>query len=614
MKGLIGLVFFLSAVAGNLLAQNGYWQQRVDYVMNVTLDVETNELTGTQQLRYTNNSPDTLDRVFYHLYFNAFQPGSMMDVRARTLEDPDRRIKDNIYYLKKEEQGWHRINSLQQDGTTLNYDVQGTVLEVDLATPLLPESATSFYMEFQSQVPLLIRRCGRDNAEGIRYSMSQWFPKMAEYDKDGWHADPYINWEFYGPWGDYDVSITIDKDYVLGATGILQNPQAVGHAYADGKGKPRKGKLTWNFKAENVHDFVWAADPELTHVVKKTSSGIDIHYLYQSDTLAENWQKLHEYVDKTFAFMEKNFVPYPYSQYSIIQGGEGGTEYPMATLVTGHKSFDRLLGTAVHEICHNWIPMLVAPNETLDAWIDEGFAEYAEELVMMELFPDKKYNFSKHYDLYLKLVDGGKQEVLSKHADHFVHNNTYVHSTYFKGGFGFHQLASVIGKHALMEGFRGLFREYKFRHIGKSELIRAFEKTSGIELDWYFDYWINSTATIDYAIRSVVGNEESTDVMIERVGDMPMPLDIVVELKDGKRLKYYVALGIMRGQKTLEDDVIKLSDWPWVNPYYEIEIKSPLSEIKKITIDKYNGMADINRSNNSYPFDNKLKLKGKPED
>ena len=208
-----------------------YWQQRVEYKIKIDFDHKNHQFIGNQSLNYFNNSPDTLTKVFFHLYFNAFQPGSMMDVRSRSLPDPDRRVMDRISKLNKNEIGFHEINKIQQNGEDLNHHIQGTILEVELIKPLLPNQSTSLYLEYFSQVPSQIRRSGRNNKEGIDYSMAQWFPKMAEYDKNGWHANPYIAREFYAPWGDFDVSISIHKNYIIGATGILLNKIKEGNKF-----------------------------------------------------------------------------------------------------------------------------------------------------------------------------------------------------------------------------------------------------------------------------------------------------------------------------------------------------------------------------------------------
>ena len=203
-----------------LYSQPDRWQQRVKYTMDIDMNVQTNQFTGKQKLEYSNNSPDTLTRVFYHLYFNAFQPNSMMDARSRILgqtffgnqQDWDPRVKDRILNLKPDEIGYHKIISLKMNGRSQQFVMQETILEVKLDKPILPKSKVVFEMEFESQVPLQVRRSGRDNpATRVRYSMSQWYPKICEYDYEGWHPTPYVAREFYGVWGDFDVTITIDK-------------------------------------------------------------------------------------------------------------------------------------------------------------------------------------------------------------------------------------------------------------------------------------------------------------------------------------------------------------------------------------------------------------------
>ncbi len=274
-------------------AQADRWQQRAEYQMEIDFDVDKDQFKGTQRLVYYNNSPDTLTRVFYHLYFNAFQPGSAMDVRSRNLPDPDGRVGARISKLKPNEIGYLKINKLTQDGKELKHLTEGTILEVTLDKPILPKSKVVFDMNFDGQVPIQIRRSGRDNAEGVDYSMAQWYPKMAEYDYQGWHANPYIAREFYGIWGDFDVKISIDKNYVIGGTGYLQNPEEIGHGYLpEGQTpKPAKGaKLTWHFKAPNVHDFVWAADPNYTHTSLKRPDGLTLNFFYlKTERNQDNW-------------------------------------------------------------------------------------------------------------------------------------------------------------------------------------------------------------------------------------------------------------------------------------------------------------------------------------
>ncbi len=271
------LLFFGLLTFGTVMSQNTiYWQQHVDYKMDVVMDVKNYKYHGNQELIYTNNSQDTLKRVFYHLYYNAFQPGSEMDMRLQNIPDPDSRMvhkikvdgkelkESRISKLKPNEMGYLKISNFKQDGVDAVAKEIGTILEVTLTKPLLPNSKTKFTLDFDGQIPVHIRRAGRNNKEGVELSMAQWYPKMAEFDFEGWHADPYIAREFHGVWGNFDVNITIDKAYTLGGSGYLQNPNEIGHGYQNPgviiKYPKNTENLTWHFVAPNVHDFTFAAD------------------------------------------------------------------------------------------------------------------------------------------------------------------------------------------------------------------------------------------------------------------------------------------------------------------------------------------------------------------
>ena len=200
-------ILILTIFLANFAMGQSYWQQKVSYTMDIDFDDTKHQFKGTQTLVYTNNSPDELDKVFYHLYFNAFQPESMMDVRSRTIKDPDSRVGDRISKLKPEEMGYQKINSLKMNGRKVNYTIVGTILEVELKKTIKPGESVTFDMDFEAQVPIQIRRSGRNSKEGVDYSMTQWYPKMSEYDREGWHANPYVGREFHGVWGDFDMTI-----------------------------------------------------------------------------------------------------------------------------------------------------------------------------------------------------------------------------------------------------------------------------------------------------------------------------------------------------------------------------------------------------------------------
>ncbi len=603
------LILVGAIICGSVWAQRGYWQQHVSYQMEIDMDAVSHQFTGKQKLVYTNNSPDTLYKVFYHLYFNAFQPESMMDIRSRTIPDPDPRVGDRIAELKPEEQGYHHIQKLTQDGAQLRYHVQGTVLEVELAKPIIPGGKAEFMMVFNSQVPLQVRRSGRDNSQGISYSMTQWYPKLAEYDYEGWHADPYVGREFHGVWGDFDVKITIDKVYMLGGTGYLQNPQETGHGYeAIGTElqSPLGDKLTWHFVAPQVHDFAWAADPDYIHDIKQVPNGPTLHFLYQTDTTG-NWAKLQNEFVEGFEIMNEKFGKYPYDQFSVIQGGDGGMEYPMATLITAGRSYGGLLSVTVHEAFHNWYYGVLATNEGKYPWMDEGFTSFAQDHVLNALNGYSQENphlgdIERMADLY----NNNLQEPLTTHADHFRTNYGYGVSSYSKGAVFLLQLEYIVGKNAFWKGLKRYFYEWGFKHPTPNDFIRVMEKTSGLELNWFMDLWIGTTQVIDYGIKEVRKRKKGlATIELERVGQLPMPLDIRLEMKDGTVSWFYIPVGLMRGEKPADDNQqnrATLPDWEWTHPTYSFNLDVKRKKIKSIRIDPSTRLADLNTLNGIYPF------------
>ncbi len=576
--------------------------------MDVRLDVTTHKLTGKQRLTYYNNSNDTLRKVYYHLFFNAFQPGSMMDVRSRTIMDPDPRVLDRISKLSEDEVGYQHINKLTHDGKDVSYLVNGTILEVTLQKPILPGSKAVFDMDFEAQVPVQIRRSGRNNKEGIAYSMTQWYPKMAEFDYQGWHAYQYIGREFHGVWGDFDVTITIDPSFVVAGTGVLQNPEKVGHGYEKPGTTVKRpnGELNWHFVAKNVHDFAWAADPDYVHERVQVPGGPEVHFFYQpGPKTTDNWKRLQEVTVGHFQFMNKTFGEYPYSTYSVIQGGDGGMEYPMCTLITGERSFGSLAGVMAHEVCHSWYQGVLATNEALYPWFDEGFTDFAANESMASLFREDQPHAGS-YRAYFALVRSGLQEPASEHSDHYSTNRAYSTASYGMGAIMLHQLKYIIGEDAFYKGMRRYFDTWKFRHPEPNDFIRVMEKTSGIQLHWYLRYWINTVKTIDYSIQSVVPDNDGALVTLKRIGEMPMPIDLVVTLKNGTRELYYIPLNEMLGGKQVEDRSMQRYDldaWPWVNPTYTLRIEHPASDIERVEIDPSLRMADVDRDNNALALD-----------
>jgi Peptidase family M1 domain len=558
-----------------------------------------------------------------------------MDVRSRELgktivngrPDWDGRVRDRIQNIKPDEIGYQKIITLKMNGVPQPFKYHETILEVTLTKPILPKTKVVFDMEFEAQVPLQVRRNGRDNpATGVRYSMSQWYPKLCEYDYEGWHPTPYVAREFYGVWGDFDVTISIDKNYKLGGTGALINAAEIGWGY-DAPGtelKPTaKDKRNWHFVGSNIHDFVWAADPEYKHLVRKMPNGeptINVLYKNKNNDPKNDtaWKAVADAAVVVLPFIESKFGKYPYPQYSFIHGGDGGMEYPMATLLVGPG-----LGTVFHEWMHSWYQMMLGTNESLYAWMDEGFTEFATDLV--QAYYRDKVNRVKNRDnaAYIKQLDSAAallpaehygnyqgyyfiakspwEEPLTTHADHFNTNVGYSVAAYSKGCVFMEQLGYIMGAQTRDEFLLEYYKQWAFKHPNAADLIRVAENVSGLQLDWYKEYWCSTTKTIDYAIDSLWEENGESKIRLKRIGQMPMPIDLQLTFKDSTTAMHNIPLNLMYGAKKAENskqDYEVHEEWRWTHPTYVVSFKQKLTSLSKVEIDPSKRMADVDQRNN----------------
>ncbi|MFV0218437.1 M1 family metallopeptidase [Empedobacter falsenii] len=596
--------------------RKGYWQQKVDYKIDVDMKEKSYQYDGKMQLKYTNNSGQSLNKVYFHLYFNAFQPGSMMDNRLQNISDPDKRMatnigtKENPKYvsriseLKPDQIGYQKVTSLKQDGKAVSYKVDGTILEVTLAKPIAEGQTSTFDMVWNAQVPEQIRRSGRNSKDGVEFSMAQWYPKMAEFDPEGWHLDEYIGREFFAPFGNFDVTINIDKDYVIGASGELQDPNSVKGYVKNPTIKTKNGKVAWNFKAENIHDFVWAADKEFIVEHAKSKHGVEVYLVYQDNDKSSAWKQAMPYALGFFDYNSEHFGEYPWKTYSIIQGGDGGMEYGTATLIAGGSNLNSLIGTIFHEAAHSWYQQLFGINETYNEWFDEGFTSYVEQMAHLNVVDKLKVMPSNPnpdaYKGYINLALSGKEEPASLLADYYNTNYAYSLEAYYKGQVLAIQLGYIIGNDNLNKTFLEFYKQWKFKHPSGNDFKRVAEEVSGINLKWYFNLFLNTTRKIDYAVEAVNGNT----ITIANKSDFAMPIDLLVEYTDGSKELFYIPLREMRGEKPTENLVeyqgakrTILEDWFWTKPTYDVKVSK---EVKQVTIDPTKRLADVNDKNNVF--------------
>jgi hypothetical protein len=417
---------------------------------------------------------------------------------------------------------------------------------------------------------------------------------MAEYDFEGWHANAYIAREFHGVWGNFDVTINIDKTYTLGGTGVLQNPQEIGHGYENKTQKlniPKGNKLAWHFKAKNVHDFTWAADPNYTHDILQTSSGTTLHFLYKNDDkYAKSWKEVQPLTEKALDYFNSAIGTYPWEQYSVIQGGDGGMEYAMCTFIAGGATLNEIVGTVFHELAHTWFQQILATNESKNSWMDEGFTSYISGLASNKILRngDGKPN-ANGYRGYYYAVENSFEEPLTTHSDRFNTNAAFGIGSYTKGAMFINQLNYIIGEENVQKTIKKYFEDFKFKHPTPNDFKRTAEKVSNIQLDWYLNEWIETLHTIDYAVAKI----EKNVVTLARVEQMPMPIDVLVTYTDGSIENFYIPLRMMLGAKPTTATM--LENWAWAFPTYTFSAKK---DVLKVEIDPSGLMADIDKSNN----------------
>ncbi len=335
----------------------------------------------------------------------------------------------------------------------------------------------------------------------------------------------------------------------------------------------------------------------------------ELHFFYiDNPKYNENWKQLQPKTAELLQFFNDNIGLYPYKQYSVVQGGDGGMEYAMCTLITGNRSLGSLVGVTAHEFAHSWFQHVLASNESKHEWMDEGFTSFISDLAMEAVMPNKNKEEEPHpwldaYSGYFYMVSTGKEQPQTTHADRYELNTMYGISAYSKGTIFLSQLGYVIGQDNLMKTLKRYYNDFKFTHPTPNDIKRTAEKVSGAELDWYLTDWTMTTNTIDYGIKEIKEEGDATKVTLERIGRMPMPLDIIVVYNDGTQESFYVPLNLMRYVKDNPFPKLNrtvLDSWDWGHPTYEFTLSKPKSAIKVLVIDPADLMADVNKENNAY--------------
>src|SRR5581483_11184487 len=626
-----------------------YWQQHVTYDIRVTLIDSIHTLDGTLSVVYANHSPDTLREVYFHLYSNAFQPGSMMDERALAIHSAP--VYDRIHKLPKSEWGKYWIHVIACDGTASRFEITGTIMRVTLPNALAPGDSVTIAFPFREQIPRQIRRSGWMSAEHVQYSMAQWYPKIAEYDADGWQTQEYVSREFYGVWGDFRVEITLPSRFTVGATRECLNPKEVGHGYdqiaagaTDGIALPNAGTpglTTWKFHASPVHDFAWVADDDYIHEwmtwndsASTSGAPVTIHAFYKH-WAQPYWEKnALAYSLFSLSTYSHHFGPYAYRNFSCTMAGDGGMEYPQLIMITGYRPNPlSLAGVIAHEVGHQWFYGMLGSNETREAFMDEGFTTYVTTMCMNALFGDRQeYPGQEHswlvwfipkfsnkrdnYRGYQEIASQGYEEPLDIPHDWFREDAT-AGQVYGKTAAILNMLEYTLGDSTFAAGMKEYYNEWHFKHPHLTDFKRVMEKVSHTSLDWFFDEWFKTTRTVDYEAVSVSSIETAADtpdrwwnqITLRNNGLAVMPIDLLLHYEDGTTEAATIPLAVNKnGAYRKSPPIIDtrginvnpyryLPEWDWTAPDYKGILLTP-KRISWFEIDTSWRLQDLNWLNN----------------
>ncbi len=609
----------------------GYWQQDVQYKINASLDDKTDIITGTEELSYWNNSPDTLKFVYFHLYENAFQPGSYTD-------DLHKNNGYNVQYGKYEAQGKdEEVTSISIDGQTVKAELDNTIMKVWLTKPLLPNSSVKFNLTFKTyfDAGTIRRRMKLYKTFGSKhYDGVHWYPRIDVYDrKFGWETDQHLTREFYGDFGTYDVELTLPNNYILDATGVMINEQEMLPAelrqrldISNFRTKPWESPpsviipadgttKTWKFHALNVHDFAFTASPNY-RIGESNWNGIRVIALCEEQHCS-GWQNATAFTAKVIEFYSTHVGMYAYPKM-VIADAQDGMEYPMLTLDGGRDPDYRSL--LAHEVGHNWFFGMVGSNETYRALLDEGFTQFIDSWCMHSLdgdyvvHPQYKSNYvtkfkedekvinTEAYNRYISEAATGDETIIDQHSDHF--NGALRHGggysmVYMKTATMLYNLQYVLGDSLFAAAFANYFNQWKFCHPYVEDFRNSMIQYTHVDLNWFFDEWLTQGQTIDYSVKCVKKGD-STDtylVKFERNGRMQMPIDFTVVSKDGKHYNYYIP-NTWYEKKTNATILPRWIGWDKIRPTYTAKVVVP-NGISNVIIDTTHRLADVNMLDNS---------------
>lgn len=600
MKYFLVLLFLPFAAS----AQKPYWQQQVDYKIEVTLNDTSHSLQGFITMQYKNNSPNTLNVIYLHLWPNAYRNHESA-LADQLLENGD----PSFHFSKPSQRGFIDLLNFKvnAEACVWKYDSAGIeVAKLELNEPLKSGESITIASPFRVKLPDSYSRMGH---VGQSYQITQWYPKPAVYDKEGWHVFPYLDQgEFYSEFGSYDVSITLPKNYVVGATGDLQNADELKwltdlsdktktvESFDEKDMKfPKSDSIskTLRYLQKNIHDFAWFADKRY-HVLKgevelPVSKRKVTTWAMFTNEYAEYWKKSSEYLNDAIYYYSSWIGEYPYAQVTAVDGAlsaGGGMEYPNVTVIGAVSSDFALDDVITHEVGHNWFYGVLGTNERKYPWMDEGINSYYEHRYIDTKYPDRglldtrRTGFSKFLDIdqykYRYLMDVGYQVSARENLDQpigltsrkFTDYN-YGAIVYGKSMLSLTYLEMYLGKDVFDKVMKKYFETWKFKHPQPEDLRQLFKEETGKDLNWFFDDLVKTTKKIDYKIQgkgiaegqAVEGNNKQV-FAVKNVGGIVSPLTISVLRKDsilrsiwveGFKGKTNIVLDITGGDKVQID-------------------------------------------------------------
>lgn len=634
------------------VAQKPYFQQNLYYDIRVELDPESATLAGIENIVYHNNSPDTLNEIYFYLYYNAFQPGSYLDRQDRRLGDY------RIASTPPENQGRVDIDLIKVNGEIIgSHSIDNTVMTVPLPVPLAPGDSVRFYIEFTSQIPA---RGSRTARAGRHFDIGQWYPKPAVYDRYGWHVHQYLDYEFYADYADFDVELTLPQGYIVAHMGKLLNEEeifgkalpvpegdsiivsALNGIWPDSALKRNGGDeqdtddleselkevpdtasatntkndlKTWKMRAENVHDFAFCADPKfIMDMCRWGDTTIKVYYDKGSEGI---WARhVAFYTRESIKLFSSMFFAYPYGQYSVVASlVSGGMEYPQLTMISGRYNRRRdyshgLESTVAHEVGHAWFYGILGFNETEQSYLDEGFATFATTVYLENRYGRYENNFSykkawerkflpngnernDNQRIYITRARNGDEDPMITPANQFLYEDRYYNASYEKASSVYFMLQYTLGDEKFERFIKLLFIRWAFKHPYLSDLQKLAEEVYGADLNWFFRQWFTATWTLDYSLDRLKRRMKKVD------GESGYDVSITIGKKGRCISPLDVALYL--GDGSIQTVRVPIEVWIDGEESFDTTV-FVRSSPKKGVINPDGRLADTNRLNNSSGF------------